>query len=479
MSRRIFRDIEEAISREVRRISFHEARTIDTVVMKETYDPFTGEIIQTPVEANYYDSSSDAGNVLHPHFFVRLMKTREDRFSGRVVPQYGQWCETPVANSPKAFEIVLQGGGRVVTVGNDFETTAFQIDKAQVGFLLRILAGDNKGTYTIDSVTKSAIGDHLITVSNTLIDSLPELTFDSNLRLVTFLDGVDLSTIKIGDVYEDSLAATFNITAIDTDKGTITIDGVTDPDLSVNSKITRTGDVFTSTDLSLVRYIVMDPSKPVLALNGESKTSATIGTSPEVPLDAYYLVRIDSKTRENHIAVLNRVWEEFNPPRTALPVIVRSALSAEELLTANVTTGGSNQITVGSTLDYNVGDPVFIFNDLGPTKREDGKGFQDPFESKIKSIISATELELEDTVPDTFLVEDCSKVVSNASYRLFMFHFQDHITKDVEGSQYWVHEFTFLVQFWIDRLEQPGEVGTVTGTGVSIEDLEGNIFTDC
>jgi hypothetical protein len=46
MSRRIFLDIEEALSREVRRISFHEARTVDKVVLKETYDPFTGEIIQ-------------------------------------------------------------------------------------------------------------------------------------------------------------------------------------------------------------------------------------------------------------------------------------------------------------------------------------------------------------------------------------------------------------------------------------------------
>lgn len=478
MSRRIFLDIEEAISREVRRISFHESRTIDTVVMKETYDPFSGEVIQTPVEANYYDSSADAGNVLHPHFFVRLMKTREDRFSGRVVPQYGQWCNTSVANSPKAFEIVLQGGGLVSTVGDDFTTTAFQIDKVEPGFLLRILAGSNKGTYTVDSITKSAVGDHTITVSKDLLSSLPAFTFNTSTRLVNFLEGVDLATLVIGDVFEDSLAATFTITAIDLDNGTITIDGVTAPDLSANSKVTRTGDVFTSTDLSLVRYIVMDPSKPILALDGSSKTSTSIGTSPEIPLDAYYLVRIDSKTRENHIAVLNRVWEEFNPPRTALPVVKRSALSAEELLTADVTTGGSNLITVGDTSDYNVGDPVFIIDDLGPTKRSDGKGFQEPFESKVKTIISATELELEDVVPDTFIIENCAKVISNAEFRLFMFHFQDHVTKDVEGAQYWVHEFTFMVQFWVDRLEEPGDIGTITEIQTPIEDFDGNVIIE-
>lgn len=478
MSRRIFLDIEEAISREVRRISFHEPRTIDKVVLKETYDPFTGELVKTPIEANFYDSSADTGHTNYPHFFVRLMKTREDRFSGRVVPQYGQWCLTEVATSPKAFEIVLSGGGLVNTVGNDFITTAYQIRKVQPGYLLRLLAGNNKGTYIVDSITVSNTGDHTITVTNTIVQSLPEFTFESGTRLVRFIGAVDINTVKVGDIFTDTDSTAFNITAVDASAGTITIDGVTDPNTNTNSNITRSGNVFTDTDLSLVNYIVMDPSKPVEGALGAGKSTSSIGMSPEIPIDAYYRIRIDSKTRENHIAVLNRVWEEFNPPRTALPVIKRTAASVEQLLTLDVPTGGSNQITVGDTQNLNVGDPIFIFDDLGPTKRVDGKGFADPFSTTITRIISATELELQHTVPDTFKISNCAKLVSNAESRLFMFHFQDHVTKDVEDSQYWVHEFTFLVQLWVDRLEDPSEVGVITDIQTPIEDFDSNIIIE-
>jgi hypothetical protein len=53
-----------------------------------------------------------------------------------------------------------------------------------------------------------------------------------------------------------------------------------------------------------------------------------------------------------------------------------------------------------------------------------------------------------------------------------MFHFVDHVTKDVEGSQYWVHEFTFWVQIWIDRLEDIKKTGTVTDIATDIEDID-------
>jgi hypothetical protein len=478
MSRRIFLDIEEALSREVRRISFHEARTVDKVVLKETYDPFTGEIIQVPIEPNYYASKADTGHINYPNFFIRLMKTREDRFSGRVVPQYGQWCLTEIATSPKAFEIVLSGGGLVSATGNDFTTTAFQIRKVQPGQLLRILSGNNKGTYIVDDITVNSNGNHIITVTNTIAQNLPALDFDPVSRLVRYLDAVDLHTVKVGDVFNDSLSNTFNITAVDPNTGTLTIDGTTVPNTDANNSITRIGDVFTDTDLSLVRFIAMDPTKPIKGALGADKSTSAVGLSPEIPLDAYYRIRIDSKTRQNHIAVLNRVWEEFNPPRTALPVIKRTAASAETLLTADVTTGGSNQITVETTENLNVGDPIFIFDDLGPTKRVDGKGFAEPFKTTIKSILSATELELEDTVPDTFVTSKCAKVVSNAEFKLFMFHFQDHVTKDVEDSQYWVHEFTFLVQLWVDRLEDPSEVGVVTDIQTPIEDFDSNVIIE-
>ncbi|HEY8367586.1 MAG TPA: hypothetical protein VIL57_10595, partial [Bacteroidia bacterium] len=168
MSRRIFRDIEEAISREVRRITHHDARTVDTVVLKDTYDPFTGEVIQVPVEPRFYDSSADAHNIGFPHFFIRLLKVVEDLESGRVVPEYGKWMLSPVTNSPKAYEIVLSSSdGIISSPGNILTTGIFQIRKVLPGHLIRLQNGNNIGTYIVESVTVDNFGNHEIEVSNT------------------------------------------------------------------------------------------------------------------------------------------------------------------------------------------------------------------------------------------------------------------------------------------------------------------------
>jgi hypothetical protein len=483
MSRRIFLDVEEALAREVRRISFHDTRTQDRVVLQDTYDPFTGEVVQAPVEADFYDSSADANHIQYPHIFIRLMKTREDRTSGRVVPQYGRWIKAPVATSPGAYQIIVPGSDALITaVGNDLTTTIFQIRKVQVGHLIRLLAGNNKGTYTVASVTVNPSGDHTISVSNTLVTNLPTLTYNSVSGLVIFSTPMDLNTVKIGDVFTDASSNAFSITAVDASQGTITLAPSLTVDLSLGGTITRVGNVFTATDLSPVKYLVMDPNQPIMSsgiCGWAANAGAYTGVSPEIPLDAYYLIRIDSKTRENHIDILNRVWEEFNPPRTALPVIKRTSLSAEQLLTVDITTGGSTTVEVKDTSKFKVNDRVYIFDDFTPTKADSGEGFQRPFESKVVNILSNTQIEVADVVPDTFKVTSCAKIVSNAEFMMYMFHFVDHVTKDVEGSQYWVHEFTFWVQIFVDRLETPVEQSTITDINTPIENIDdGNIIIE-
>lgn len=476
MSVRIFSDVEEALSREVRRITFHKARTLDKTVLQDTFDPFTGEIVQAPIEPNFYDSSADANHIQYPSFFVRLLKTREDRFTGRVVPEYGKWIVAPLKNSPGAYEIVVSSADALINpIGNTLTTSIFQIKKIQPGHLIRLLNGNNKGTYIVDSIVVNSNGDHEVIVSNTLLQNLPAILFDSTSRVVQFQEGVDLSTIKIGDIFVDFASNSFNITAIDVNAGNITINGSTDPDLSEDSTITRLGDVFTVTDLSNVRYLVMDPTKPITTSTscGEvNQTTSSAGFSPEVPIDAWYLIRIDSKERADHIDVLNRVWEEFNPPRTGLAVIKRTSLSAEQELTSDIPTGGSNTVEVKDNSNFKVGDKVYIFDDLRPSKRQDGEGFERPFESVVTGKSSTDEIILQDTVPDIYLKANTAKIVSNAEFRLLMFNFVDHGTKDVEGSQYWVHEFTFWVQLWVDRLEQPKDLGTITEIDSLITDID-------
>lgn len=479
---RIFHNVEEGLARAIRRITFHDPITKDRTVLKDTFDPFTGEVIQAPITPKFYDSSADANHIQDPNFFIRLMKTREDRFTGRVVPEYGQWIAQPVQNSPGAYQIILNGiDGIINPAGNNLVTTAFQIRKIQPGYLLRLLSGNNIGTYYVASITPADNGNHTITVSSSIVQNLPVSIFDPNTRIVYFQGGVDLATVQVGDVYTDASSASFNITAVDPNMGTITIDGNTTPSLLVNSTITRTGNVFKNVDLSSVRYLVMDPSQPVQVAGVFGKVdqkAETVGVSPPIPIDAYYLIRIDSKTRQNHIDVLNRVWEEFNPPRTALPVIQRSSLSAEQFLTANVSLGGSNTLQVKDSSKFSIGDPVVVIDQFHPTSLQSGAGYERPFSSKVTAIPSPTSIQLEDTVPDSFTTANFSKIISNTEFQLFMFHFVDHVTKDVEGSQYWVHEFTFWVQIWVDRLETPGTVGPVTEISTPIEDLQGNVIIE-
>lgn len=480
MSRRIFKDIEEAIAREVRRITFHDNRTLSETVLEETFDPVTGEIIQVPIEPSFYDSSADTGHIQYPHFFIRLMRTREDIYSNRVVPPYGSQCETPVTTAPKAFEIIVFGSDGVIsTPGNDIDTTIFQISKVQPDYIIRTISGNNIGSYIVDSVTKNASGPHTITVKNDLTINMPSILFQSSNREITFTNNVDLNTIEIGDIYTDASATSFNITAIDITNSKITIDGATVPDLNSGGKITRSGNVFKNTDPSLVRFLIMDPAQPVTGFTATGATELNTevrASNPQIPLDAFYMVRIDSKDRDAHIEVMNRMWEEFSPPRSALPVLVRNSLSEEQALTVDITTGGSTTINIEDNSDYNVGDIVYLIDNLSPVKSSTDGSFPEPFKSTIVDIISTDQLVLQDTVPDTFTVENNARVISNAEFQVLMFHFQNHVTKDVEGAQYWVHEFMFWVQLWIDKLEIPQEGKAIQDISTPIEDNDSNII---
>jgi hypothetical protein len=481
MSVRILRDIEEAIDREVRRITFHDDRTIDFRVLKDTFDPITGENVVLPLEANYYDSSADTRQIQYPHIFVKLLKMKEDLTSGRVVPQYGNNISVAVSTAPRAFEQILYtSDGLISAPGNTIGTGIFKIKKVLPGYLLRVLSGNNIGTYKIATVVPSNLGNHVITVAPELVENLSALGFVESSRTVTFLTAVDLNTVKIGDVFTDSLNNDWNIIAVDPERSSIVIDGTSDPDLLEGGKISRVGDVFQQADLSLLKFSVMDPTKPITTSGGCAATSASTTVSPSIPIDLYYLVRIDSKERATHIDIANRMWEEFNPPRTALPTIVRSKLSADQKIIEDIASGGSNTVKVEDNSNYNIGDPVFVFDELTPTKKENGQGFQDVFTAQVISKTGTDTLVLSKTIPDTFLVENAARVVSNATYYLHMFHFMDHVTKDVEGAQYWSHEFTFWIQVFIDRQGTPVEQdGVIQKIEISGDDIDGNVIFEC
>jgi len=474
MSVRIIRDIEEALAREVRRITFSEERTETHTVLKDAFDPFTGELISLPVEPEFYDSSADAGHIQYPHFFISLLKSREDRFTKRVVPQYGKTIEESVPTAPKGYTVRhFFSDGAISVAGNTIGTSDFHISKVVVGDLLRIRNGNNIGTYYVKSVTKNIGTDHIIEVEPDLVIDMPELAFNATDRTITALEAIDLNTVKVGDIFNDSLAATFNITAIDIEKSRITIDGATTPDLNSGAKISRSGDIFQTADTVDVIFTILDPNAPLACNNTENAYM----TNYPIPLDLYYLIRIDSKERDTHVDILNRMWEEFNPPRTGLPTIVRTKDSAETTLTQD---GGSSTITVEDNSEFDIGETVFIFDDLTPSKDSEGDGFEDVLEATILEKSGTDQLILSKVIPSTFTVNNNTKIVSNALYVIHFFHFVDHITKNNEGAQYWVHEFTFWIQVWVARQGEPTEYnGVIQKIATPIEDLEGNVIIDC
>jgi len=477
MSRRIIRDIEEALAREVRRITFHDTRTIDTVVLEDTFDPFTGEIITTPVEPSFYDSSADANHIQYPHFFIRLLRSREDLTSGRVVSQYGRGCTKYLDYAVRGYEIMVSGSDAVIAApGNTLETSIYNIRKILNTYTIKLLRGNNIGVYKVDSITPSAIGPHTVTVSDTLVDSMPTLLFDSTTSTITFEEAVDLNTVEAADVFYDSLNNPFPITSTDIENHSIVITGGS-PDLSTGGYIKRPGNVFKNADTTPVKYVVMDPAQPVLRAGSQEATGLASRKSFSIPLDLYYLIRIDSKTKDNHVDTLNRMWEEFNPPRSGLSVVVRSEQSAEELLTEDVSAGGSSTIKVANNSDFNLNDSVFIIDDVTPSKDSAGS-FESPHEAKIIEKQSTDTLVLSNTVPDTYTTDKRSMIVSNATLKVFMFHFVDHITRDIEGAQYWIHEFTFWVQTWIDKLEAEEIRGVIQDIATPIADIEGNVIIE-
>jgi len=476
MSVRIFKDIEEALAREVRRLTYHDQVTATDTVLQDAFDPFTGEIVSIPVEPQFYDSSADTQSIDYPNIFIKLLRTREDRFSGRVTPQYGRDILVPVASAPKAYEIVANGVSQNITPGNDLITSLFKIIKVQPGHLLRILNGTNQGTYTVASITLDSGGSHTISVSNVLLANLPEVFFDPITRDVIFQEDTDLNTIKAGDVFTDNSSNSFNVVSADPINNRIVIDGSTTPDTSSEGNLARTGDVFIS-DPDLVRYLVLDPTKPIQVQTPGGLCDATSefsGTSPSIPLDMFYLIRIDSKERQTHIEILNRMWEEFNPPRTGLPVVVRSSKSADTLLTEDVPTGGSQTITVKDNSKINIGDPVVLFDELSPSKDTSSEGFEGLFSTHVTGKVGTDQLQLQDVIPETFTVNNTTRVVTHTTMQILMFHFIDHKTRDVESAQYWVHEFTFWVQATIDRLGDAEKTTVVTDIDAEIE-----IGVDC
>lgn len=466
MSVRILKDVEEALLRQFRAILHSDQRTLTYEVLQSSFDPFTGEkVTGSPLEGRFFDSQADARNIEYPHIFIKIIRSNEDRTSGRIVPPYGKEVNTPVPSATRAFVVVTALYDSVRTSGNTVTTSSLKIKNINNTQLLRILSGPNAGTYRIQSVALNGNGPHTITLDSKLLVNLPTANFKLATKTLTFLSPVDLNTVAAGDIFTDSASTPFIITAKDVENNALILQTTgPSPSVASGSFISRPGNVLPTTDVSMESALVLDPTRPIVGLgmlnSTDGNTDQTKTTDWAIPLDLYFGITIDTKNRDDHVAVFQRVWEEFNPPRRGLEILVRNPQSAESLLVKNLTADSSNQIDIADTSPYIVGQIVRIFNKLTIG-----------FETQITGINSDTNtLMLADPVPNTFTVENGATILSNADLVIWEWDSVSHRDNSNDGSAYWSWVYEYLVQVWVDKKDGESIVGTIKQIQVSIED---------
>jgi hypothetical protein len=371
---------------------------------------------------------------------------------------------------PMAQTINLSGG--IINQVNTNNIKSRLINNTQ---LLGILGGPNAGTYKIESVAPNADNSFTITISPILVNNLPASYFTQchGERRITFLSPVDLNTVAAGDIYTDSLSNTFVITSIDLKNNMILLDhSHLQPSLLSGGFISRIGNILPNVDTNLENFLVLDPNEPIIGkglLEIDSNLHNTYKNKAldwAVPLDLVFGITIDSKVFDDHTAIWNRVWEEFNPPRRGLPIIVRTPQSGESFLAEDFSGSSSNQIVVKNSRAFIVGEEVRIFNQ-----------FTIGFETQIIGINNDTNtLMLASPVPCEFNIQNKTKVVSNSVLVIWEWDFLSHRDNSNDGSQYWSHAYEYRVQVWVNKKYGEEIYGVIRQIQGEIEDFNSNVL---
>jgi len=341
MSVTILKDVEEALLREFRNILINEQRTNTYEAFPAVFDPFTGEqVVGQALEGRFYDSSDNARNIEYPHVYIKVLRSEEDLTSGRLVPPYGNEVTIPVPFASRAFNIIAGGYDLMMVSGNSVTTSNIKAILFNNSHLLSIISGPNAGTYKIASITLLDNGPHTIVLSPILVSNMPVSSYTLATGVLTFLSPVDLTTVAAGDIFNDSTSKTFTITAVNLVENSITIDRSNgSPSTLSGSSITRTGNILKTPDSHNESYFVLDPSSPIVGKGlldpTQANTSVNRAIDWSIPLNIVFGVTIDTKNFNDHTSVWNRVWEEFNPPRRGLPIIVRTPDSSESFAVNN------------------------------------------------------------------------------------------------------------------------------------------------
>jgi hypothetical protein len=462
---RILEDIEEAVAREIRSITFMSKRTRSELVFQEMFNPLTGEAVRKPVEAQFFDDTAAPGQIVSPRFTVSLLKIYEDTQTHRLLPPYGNE-DTELVPSAKAYEVVTGGNDAIVLngTGDALLTNNIRIKRISSDHIIRLIDCNNSGTYLIESMTLTGNGPHTITLSNTLLADLPIFSYNKQAGLITFNTFIDISTVIAGDTFTDRSNNPFPILAVDSKTCSIAVTPGSTVINGIGASVVRTSPVLSHVETSPISYLVLDPSKPVVG-----KSTNYRERSWPIPYTFLYYIKISSNERDDHIAVADRMMQIFNPPRGQIFTIVRTDQSTESSAIKDVE-ANSSTIFVEDASSFYVNDVIRLFSDVDLGE-----------ELTILNVNNASNsITVSTPVAKTYLYNNNAKIVSNTELRTFERDFKNHMVDDIPERQFWVHRFTFKIEAWVDSripeyeteqtFDEIGNVNYISGTLEGIDD---------
>ena len=459
----VLKDIEEALKREITAITTHYNTTKTNKTIQTTFDPFTGKAKEVPIQANFYNENSIPNHVNYPRVDITYDRISEDKESGRMISIWEdrqtdyRILISPNQDRPRVYEAVVSGREGVIE-GSYITLDRFKFNKINSNYLIKIITGNNKATYKISSLDGV---NSRIEVSPNLVENIQEVSFNENTRKLYILNPIDLYSVNAGDYFVDSLGSQFKINSIDIKQREIYLGGQDTPNLGLDSRIIRTRNVFRNTDPVEVSYIVMDPTKPKVSINGEFEyvTDKWLLEHPATPFNYYYSIEIKNKERPVHIAVAERMTETvINRPRRALDILLRNNESVEsEILDRPM---NSRQIKVKDSSKYKVNDSVYLINCYRISENN----------QIIDIDYSSDTITLRENISNEYNFKNESYLVAKATLKIWGFFIEDEpIMAEDPQNNFYRQEYSFRVEGWKSEKSGITEVGGITSIEGTIE----------
>lgn len=463
----VIKDLEEALTREVATLTTNYQTTKTNSAVQTTFNPFTGEEICIAISANFYDESSGANSVTYPRADVKFDTISEDRSSGRMVSLWEDYQSNyrtliePNRDRPQVYQqVVSERNG--VNIGTGLQIGPIEFAKVNQSDLVKIMSGNNEGTYKILSLD---IPNTTLILDPSLVSDIQEISFNSNTRKLYLLNNMDLFNVRTGDVFTDALGGTFKIVDINTKKREILLGGNLVPDLGLNSSITRSGDILRNSDSNPVWYVVMDSTKPLYSKQFPEVplTDKYLTSLHMTPFNYHWTIEIKNNERTSHIAIADRVTETIvNRPRRHIKVLLRCEESAESDVTCGPDIGIGQEVLIKDATHFCVNDSVHFINKFSISENN----------QIIDIDYETNKITLRNKVPIEYSEKIGAVLVANALAKSWSFFLQDGTGTMGQDAQnnFFRQEYAIRIEGWKSektKQRDEGAITQVTGTIVT------------